>query len=75
MNESQGRGGLRGAVTDAVLDKVRQDRYPSLQQLDLLEQGADDRERAAVVEALLDKVRDERYPSPPLLWRLLRLAS
>jgi hypothetical protein len=66
---------VHAAVFDALRDKVQADRYPSSQQLDLLEQSTLERDRGALVETLLEKVRAERYPSPAMVRRLIRLAD
>jgi hypothetical protein len=58
-----------------LLDRVRDDRYPSTAMLDMLEQGIrDDEQRAAYVDVLLDKLEQDRYPSLPMLRRLCRVA-
>jgi hypothetical protein len=69
------RADLHDAFYGALLDKVKQDRYPSLDMLDMLEQLMWGHERQATVEALLDKIKSERYPSPAMLRRLARLAG
>ena len=75
MKEVQERLHLHDEVFRAMLDKVREDRYPSNQQLDLLEQNLVGHEREELVQILLDKVRGERFPSMEMIRRLLRLAS
>lgn len=75
MKEISERLDLHDQVFGAIFDKVRQDRYPSSQQLDLLEQHLVGHERAEFVEILLDKVRRDRYPSMSMVRRLIRLTS
>jgi hypothetical protein len=66
---------LHDQVFAAVFDKLRQDRYPSSQQLDLLETYLVGHERDELVQILLDKVRQDRYPSMAMVRRLIRLTS
>ena len=69
------RAELHDAVYGALIDKIRQDRYPSKEILDMLEQGMWGHERAEIVNALLEKVKQDRYPSLQMLRRLARLAG
>jgi hypothetical protein len=58
-----------------LLDRVRADRYPSTDMISLIEQGANEEERAELLDVLLDKMEGERYPSMPMLRRLARIAG
>jgi hypothetical protein len=58
-----------------LLDKVREDRYPSSQMLDMLEKGMVGHEREELVDVLLEKVEADRYPSIDMLRRIARIAS
>jgi hypothetical protein len=62
-------------VFELLLSKVEQDRYPSTQQLDLLERYMTDDGREQLIAVLSDKVAQDRYPSLPMLRRLLRLSA
>jgi hypothetical protein len=62
-------------VFELLLSKVEQDRYPSNQQLDLLERYMSDSGREQLIAVLSDKVSQDRYPSLPMLRRLLRLSA
>ena len=80
MSESNEQSGVRRpdaheAVIDLLLDKVREDRYPSNQQLDLLEHNATGRQRQELVDILADKVAQDRYPSLLMIRRMLRIAE
>lgn len=75
MTEIAERLDLHDKVFAMILEKVRQDRYPSSQHLDMLEQNLVGHEREAYVEVLLEKVAADRYPSPSMLRRLVRLTS
>jgi hypothetical protein len=66
---------LHDQVFAAIFDKVRQDRYPSSQQLDLLEQHLVGHEREEFVRILIDKIRQDRYPSLAMVRRAIRLAT
>ncbi len=75
MSEISERLDLHDKVFAMILEKVRQDRYPSTQHLDLLEQNLVGHEREEYVSVLLEKVEADRYPSPSMLHRLIRLTS
>jgi hypothetical protein len=75
MTEVSERLNLHDQVFSALLDKVRQDRYPSSQQLDLLEQNLSGDQRAEFVGVLVEKVRQDRYPSMAMIRRLIRLSG
>lgn len=62
-------------VFEVLLRKVEQDRYPSTQQLDLLEKHMTDRGRQELIAVLADKIANDRYPSMQMIRRLLRLAA
>ncbi len=75
MKEVQERLDLHDQVFAEIMEKVREDRYPSNQQLDLLEQNLVGHEREEFVQLLLDKIRQDRYPSMEMIRRVLRLAG
>jgi hypothetical protein len=58
-----------------LLDKVREDRYPSTVMLDILERGLRGREREKFVDILLEKATADRFPSIPMLERIARIAG
>ena len=58
-----------------LLERVRDDPYPSALMLDLLEQGLRGQERDALVQVLVEKVNADRFPSVPMLQRLARLSG
>lgn len=71
---AQVRALLHQALYGELIDRIRDDRYPSTTMLNMVEQGMEGEEEYAVyVEALLDKVADDRYPSIDMLKRLTRL--
>jgi hypothetical protein len=75
MTELDERLNLHDAFYAMLLDKVRQDRYPSNQMLDLLERYLLGHEREELAKVLLEKVSADRYPSLPMLRRLARIAG
>lgn len=75
MSEVRERLDLHDAVYGMLLDKVRQDRYPSTQMLDMLEEYLIGHEREELARVLLEKVSADRYPSFPMLRRLARIAG
>ena len=66
---------IRDGVLDTLLDKVRNDRYPSATMMDDVETLLTPWRRREYAEVLLEKVRDDRFPSRSLIQRLIRLAG
>lgn len=58
-----------------LLEKVRQDRYPSSTMLNILEQHMVGHERQELVTMLVQKVAADRYPSIEMLKRIIRITS
>jgi hypothetical protein len=67
------RASARQLHTGILLDKVRQDRYPSNAHMDLIEAVVGPEQLDDYLEALLEKVASERYPSIPMLRRAQRV--
>ena len=63
----------RAELVATLLEKVRQDQYPSTTMLDLIEELLTPEETPAYVVFLQDRIRSESYPSIPLLKRLTAL--
>jgi hypothetical protein len=78
-NASSGRSpeqaDMHDAFYGALIDKVRQDKYPSKEILDMIEQGMWGHERSEIIDALIEKIREDRYPSLHMLRRLARLVG
>jgi hypothetical protein len=66
---------VREQVLDVLLEKIRQDRYPSTTMMDDVEQILTPWRRSDYADALLEKVRENRYPSRQMVQRLLRLSG
>jgi hypothetical protein len=67
------RDQARAELLTTLLEKVRDDQYPSTTMLDLIEDLLTPEETPAYVVFLQDRIRSERYPSMPLLKRLSQL--
>ena len=61
------------ALAGLLLEKIRQDRYPSATQMTLLEEILPPRLLPGYVEVLLDKVAEDDRPSIPMIRRIQRL--
>ncbi len=76
-NGDQDANDLRTRMHDAVygtlIDKIRQDRYPSASYMDMVEAGMTDRQLPDYFAALLEKVSDDQFPSMDMLKRLTGL--
>jgi hypothetical protein len=69
------RDEAQGWLVEMLLEKVRNDPYPSATQLSIIEQVIP---RALVpdyLDALIDKAAQDEFPSIPLLRRISRVAS
>lgn len=63
----------RAVLAGILLKRVREDRYPSATQMDLIEQVIPPQLLPRYVEALLEKVAQENRPSISMLHRLRRV--
>jgi hypothetical protein len=66
---------IRDQLVDVLMDKVRNDRYPSIDMLNKLERLLDPFELEEYAELLLSKVREDRFPSWDMIYRLHNLAE
>jgi hypothetical protein len=66
---------VREEVLDFLLEKIREDRYPSSTMMDDVERLLTPWRRREYAEVLLQKVRESRYPSRSMIQRLLRLSG
>jgi hypothetical protein len=64
---------IRAEVVALLMDKVVDDRYPSVTMLDMIELLMSPEERGDYARMLIDKVTSCQYPSIPMLRRLLAL--
>jgi len=65
----------RAELVATLLQKVKDDTYPSSTMLDLIEKLLTPEELPAYVVFLQDKIRDDQYPSMPLLMRLTKICE
>lgn len=63
----------RGELVMTLLQKVREDRYPSSTMLDMIEELLTPDELPGYVVLLQDRLREDQFPSIPLLKRLQAL--
>lgn len=73
--ELEERLDIHDAFYGMLLDKVRDDRYPSSKMMDILEYTMLGYEREEFARILLEKVSADRYPSIPMIERIARLAG
>jgi hypothetical protein len=68
-------GSLRDRYLELLLERIREDRYPSGELMDRVEVALTTSEhRDAYVQVLLEKVDETWYPSKQMLDRINRLA-
>jgi hypothetical protein len=65
----------RIALAGILLEKVRNERYPSSTQMTMIEQVLPPQLLSRYVEVLLEKVAQDERPSIPMLQRLQRVIS
>ncbi len=66
---------LRDRYLEMLMERVREDTYPSVMQMDLVESLLPPREMDTYLDILLEKVEGERYPSVSMLARIQRLVA
>jgi hypothetical protein len=62
-------------LANALMDKVRNDRYPSATQLSIIEEVIPREMVPDYLEILIDKVSEDSVPSIPMLQRISRVAG
>jgi hypothetical protein len=65
----------QGWLANALMDKVRGDRYPSTTQLSIIEEVIPREMVPDYLEILIDKVSQDSVPSIPMLRRISRVAE
>lgn len=63
------------AMANLLLERVRQDRYPSTVHMELLELTLPPSLRRDYVNILLEKVVSENHPSIPMMQRIIRISA
>jgi hypothetical protein len=67
---------VQDRYVEILMDKVREDRYPSGDLMDRIEGTIATREQAEeYLEVLFEKVEESRFPSKDLLNRIARVTS
>jgi hypothetical protein len=69
------RDEAQGWLVEMLLEKVRNDPYPSATQLSIIEEVLPQQMIPDYLEVLIDKVGEDKYPSIPMLQRISRVAS
>jgi hypothetical protein len=69
------RDEARAWFIQVLLDKVREDNYPSATQLALIEESIPREMMSDYLEVLMDKVARDTVPSIPMLQRIQRVAE
>ena len=62
-------------LANALMEKVRNDRYPSATQLSIIEEVIPREMVPDYLEILIDKVSQDSVPSIPMLQRISRVAG
>ena len=75
MADSRKPRDVRELLLDALLDKVADERFPSVTMLDLIESLLRPDEVQIYAQVLVRKVREDTYPSIPMLRRIAALAQ
>ena len=65
----------RNAIARLLIEKVRQDKYPSTTQIEIIEQIVPSYLLRDYLNVLLEKVMTDSTPSIPMLRRLTRIAA
>jgi hypothetical protein len=65
----------RAALAHILMEMVRRDRFPSVAQMDIIENVIPAELVPAYVDVLLEKVMDDRFPSIPMLRRIMRVVD
>jgi hypothetical protein len=75
MDDSRKPPEAREMLLEVLLEKVADERFPSVTMLDLIESLLRPDEVRVYARILLRKVRKETYPSIPMLRRIAALAQ
>lgn len=65
----------RSRYVEMLMDHVRRDRFPSVDQLNRIEAALTPLTAGDYIEMLLDKISEEKFPSPPMLDRIESVAA
>lgn len=65
---------IRQALLGLLLDKIRDDRFPSPSMMNMVERDLDEQRLLDYAEVLLEKIQGDRYPSPDMIKRVANLS-
>lgn len=71
--DAEDRLAMHDLFYGVLLERIRQDRYPSWTMLNILEQHMVGYEREEFAKILIEKVASDRYPSIEMLKRIIRI--
>jgi hypothetical protein len=66
---------LQERYAEVLLDRIRNDRYPSTTQMDMLESVAPPRQLAEYVVHLLERIENEPHPSTSMMQRVQAIVA
>jgi hypothetical protein len=69
------RDEAQGWLVQVLLEKVRNDPYPSATQLQIIEEALPPQMVPEYLEVLMEKAAQDEFPSIPLLRRISRVAE
>ena len=69
------REDAQGRLVQMLMDKVREDQYPSATHLSIIEESIPRELLGDYVELLVDKAAQDEFPSIPMLKRIARVAA
>jgi hypothetical protein len=69
------REDAQGRLVQMLMDKVRDDPYPSATHMELIEASIPDEMLGDYVELLVAKAAEDEFPSIPMLRRIGRVAA
>jgi hypothetical protein len=69
------RDEAQGWIVQMLLDKVREDPYPSATQLTIIEQVIPREMVPDYLDVLISQLADDNFPSIPMLRRVARIAD
>jgi hypothetical protein len=69
------RDEAQGWMVEMLMEKIRNDRYPSATQMAIIEESLPRELIPEYLEVLIDKAAQDHVPSIPLLQRISRIAA
>jgi hypothetical protein len=66
---------LHERVADALLDRIRNEPYPSVTYMDMFETAASPRQLVEYTLHLMERIESDSHPSIPMMRRVQRLAA